>query len=285
MIMKTAICTQIKNSKRYIKEWADWHLAQGISKIYLFEDYDSESHKDIFEGYKDVIVQSLEDYGIPKAVKCAQSQLELQQKFCKTENFDWVLCIDDDEFLMFEDGYNLKKLLEEFKDYKGIWLGWKPYNANGYIERPEGGLMENYTQVSPCRVDGGRFDKKSFVNLNKKGNFSDTHHVCDGGVNVDFTKNKDSKPIWKKAWLNHYFTKSFEDYCERVFNRGNMTNENRNFDHFFDQNPDMINRAPELLESIRYRNIDDITYISKKYKIIAGGNVNRLKELQNKYIK
>jgi len=54
--MKTAICTQIKNSRRYIKEWADWHLAQGISKIYLFEDYGSESHKDIFEGYKDVIV-------------------------------------------------------------------------------------------------------------------------------------------------------------------------------------------------------------------------------------
>jgi len=46
----------------------------------------------------------------------------------------------------------------------------------------------------------------------------------------------------------------------------------------------MVNRAPELLESIRHRNIDDITYISKKYKIIAGGNINRLKELENKYI-
>lgn len=280
--MTTAICTQIKNSRRYIKEWVDHHLAIGIDHIYLFEDYDSESHRDIFQDYPQVTIQSLAEYGIPRPIKCAQSQLQLQKKFCANEPYDWVLCIDDDEYLMFEEGYDLQKLLEEFKDYPGIWLGWKPYNANGHIKRPEGSIVKNYTQVSPRPIDGGQYtDMKSFVNTNKKGTFSYTHHICDGGVRTDFTNVR--KPIHKKAWLNHYFTKSWEDYCDRVFNRGSMMNENRNFDKFFEQNPDLMYRAEELIKSIKNKQIDDLTWISKKYKIIAGGNTLRLKELQQKY--
>ena len=284
--MTTAICTQIKNSRRYIKEFVDHHLALGIDKVCLFEDYGSDSHKDIFKGYDKVEIKSLAEYGIPKATKTAGSQLELQQKFCRTEPYDWVLCIDDDEYLNFQEGYDLEKFLSEFADYKGVWLGWRPLNANGHIKRPKGSLKENYTREAPVPIDGGQYtNKKSFVNMNQKGNFTWTHHCVDGGVNTDFTTNYNSYPIHDKAYLDHYFTKSLEDWMDRLVFRGNMMNANRNMDKFFQQNPDLIKHEDEVVEFIRWNyNLPDITWISKKKKIISGGNVKRLAELKDKYL-
>jgi hypothetical protein len=53
--MKTAICVLIKNEHDYLKEWVDYHLNLGIDEIFLFEDYDSLSHSQIINPYKEKV--------------------------------------------------------------------------------------------------------------------------------------------------------------------------------------------------------------------------------------
>ena len=49
--MKTCILTVIKNEHEYLDEWIRYHLDLGIDHIFIFEDIDSESHKEITDKY------------------------------------------------------------------------------------------------------------------------------------------------------------------------------------------------------------------------------------------
>jgi cellulose synthase/poly-beta-1,6-N-acetylglucosamine synthase-like glycosyltransferase len=49
-------------------------------------------------------------------------------------------------------------------------------------------------------------------------------------------------PVYDKIQLNHYFTKSYEDWCDR-FDRGDLAPNHRKWEAFFEQNPTMKNIA------------------------------------------
>ena len=52
--MNNCILTVIKNEHQYLDEWIKYHLDLGINHIFIFEDVDSDSHKDICDKYDGV---------------------------------------------------------------------------------------------------------------------------------------------------------------------------------------------------------------------------------------
>lgn len=285
--MRTCIHTLVLNEHLFIKEWVDYHLNLGFDTIFIYEDYGSKSHKDIFKDYDSVVIRSIKDTNINKEYyNSCTGQIQCMKLFLKelknNNEYDWCLFCDCDEFLMFEDGYDLYKLLNEFKDYAGIWLAWKMYNANGHIKRPTGNVVDNYTNVIEFKdrgIDGNTsYNKKSFVNIKLAKDFK-TNHIIFGGVDTEFNNKDNAKKTYSKAWLNHYFSKSWEDFCDRMINRGNMGNSNRNFDQFFKMNPEMKNMRDILIKSVRYKHMNNVQYISKNKKLISGGNVHTIKNV------
>lgn len=289
--MKTIICAIVKNEQRFIREWVEWNIDQGFDKIYIYEDYGSDSHKEQLQDYIDKGLVELnnlsETHFVPQLKKGTLVQQALYRKFfqlCKSKEIeaDWVGFFDVDEFIMFDDGWDLNKLEEEFKDEPGILLAWKLYGANGHIKRPEGNVVDNYTTHMPegTILDSNVYNwaVKSLVNIAK----------CDGMKNIHefngcvFTNH--CKPIHKlcfdKAWINHYYSKSWEDYLDRIFARGNMQNNFRSLDQFFKVNPDMIDQEEKLVMEQRERLTASTMWISRKYKIISGGNKKKLESLR-----
>ena len=59
--MKTCIFTVIKNERLYVEEFIKYHLSLGIDHIFICEDIDSESHKDITDKYPQVTLCSITD--------------------------------------------------------------------------------------------------------------------------------------------------------------------------------------------------------------------------------
>ena len=55
---RTAMCAIIKNEHRYIKEWVEYYLNLGVNEIYLYEDYGSDSHKELLKDYPQVTIYS-----------------------------------------------------------------------------------------------------------------------------------------------------------------------------------------------------------------------------------
>ena len=91
--------------------------------------------------------------------------------------------------------------------------------------------MDIYTRECPCLGrDGANWDHKSIVNLRLDPLMQDCHTVVEGV--------KCSELV-----INHYMTKSFEDYCWRVFERGDVYHRvYRQLEDFYELNPD-IDRA------------------------------------------
>ena len=53
--MKSCILTVIKNEHQYLDEWIKYHLDLGINHIFIYEDIDSDSHKEICDKYGNMV--------------------------------------------------------------------------------------------------------------------------------------------------------------------------------------------------------------------------------------
>lgn len=294
--MKSIICAIVKNEQRYIREWVEHYLKQGFDKIYIFEDYGSNTHSNELQDYIDsdkVELTSLADSKfIPCHKKGTMVQGHLYSKFlqkCRDEHLaDWCGFFDVDEFIMFEDGWDLNKLEEEFSQYGGILLSWKLYGANGHIKRPIGNVLDNYKQHLPegSTLDGTLWcNVKSLVNVHKCSGIRRPIHVFQDCRFTDHKYSDKGSLVFCKAWINHYYSKSWEDYLDRIFSRGNMQNNFRCLDKFFVVNPEFNSMKEKMINKQRYRHASTTMWISREMKIMSGGNERRIKELQDKYFK
>lgn len=287
--MKTTICAIIKDEHRFLDEWINYHLCIGFNTIHLFEDKDSISHESISSKYDNVYLRRYADdktvRNLLRDQSTANRQHILYQWFGDTYQniYDWVAFIDLDEFIVFNNDYSLNKLCTEFSQCTAMQLKWKIMSANGYINRPDCNVMDAYTKE--VTADFLTPPYKSFCNLNKwKG--MQTHHNANDCVVYELTKDK--------VLLNHYFTKSWEDWCFRIFKRGATQNLHRRVQEFFDINTDMLHLKDELLNSVSdLKPVCD--YIPEEDQIIVKvGNIRKItskkklnpnyeQELENSY--
>ena len=283
--MKTAICAIIKNEHRFLKEWIEWHLNLGFDAIHLFEDKESDSHEEICNNYSNVFLRRYEnDLKVQDLLKNQGSscrQLILYSWFAEEykKQYDWIAFIDIDEFIIFEDNYTLNSFLSEYINYPAIHLSWRMKGASGCIKRPYN-VMNYYTNDAEFLDTDTNWRVKSIINTNKYLGLKSLHHSI-GGVDVNF-KESDESIIYKKAWINHYFTKSWEDWCDRIFKRGSTEAGHRVLSQFFEINTDMLYLKDELMSSVIENKPAGGYWIDRKRKIIAGGNIKKIAQLNNK---
>lgn len=220
-----AIVTMIKNEQKYLQEWIEWHLQLGVDVIHIYEDLDSTSHKSITDKFNKVFLHNVHEcYNGGELIR-RNIQVKLYNYFiCNFKyDYDWCAFIDVDEFIIGD-----LNILAKYSDKKGILIQWKVFNANGYINSPKGKLMDIYTRECPCLGrDSANWDHKSIVNLRLDPLMQDCHTVVEGV--------KCSELV-----INHYMTKSFEDFCWRVFERGDVYHRvYRQLEDFYELNPDI----------------------------------------------
>ena len=246
--MKTAICVIIKDENDYLDEWLSWHLNLGINEIFLYEDYRSKSHLDIVKPYGDRVHLNSIDiiFNPPNINTMEQIQVQLFRYFFNMykNDFDWILFNDIDEFLILKQP--LHELLEEYKDETAILLNWKWYGASGHINKPKGKVMDNYTKYVTINTDW-KYNFKSFLNCKKFKKWEQPTHKVEGGV-FPLTD-------WGgyKAWLNHYFTKSWEEWKTKILERGDVCPGNRKLNEFFNLNRDMLSLKEQLMSEVMER--------------------------------
>lgn len=258
--MKITICAIIKNEQRYLEEWIKHNLSIGFTDIHLYEDYGSLPHKDITSKYSNVHLHSYSEVLLSNYVGGDKKQMDLFTYFTNTykSEYDWCAFIDPDEFIRLEEGYSLERLCSEYKDYNGVMLQQKTYGANGHIKRPSGGLQENYTaDTNVHEYHKVKFNMKTIVNFNKdKIEFKGVHRVR-GAVFTNYVNRLKQPMCYKKAWYDHYYTKSWEDWVERFTSRGDVCPGNVKLDEFFIYNKinvsDLVDYDNAVLDAVQRR--------------------------------
>lgn len=269
--MTSCILTLIKNEHEYLNEWIKYHINLGINHIFIIEDYDSNSHKEICDKYSNVTLinitklLNIEYINKFKKYRIYRRQLDYLRNSLNYINenyfYNWCFSIDADEFITIDKQYNnINEILKEYIEYDAVLLSWKNYGANGLIYKPDyskKGIIETYNK--PCKlqyIDEHRWFStiKTVYNMNNftidlfcsecvpnlKSNWCKTNYTQD-------IKNI----IYDKIYLRHYITKSWEEYIWKLNTRGMFHKTHRNYEDFFEMNPDMKQYKKELLGQIK----------------------------------
>ena len=272
--MKTCILTVIKNEQEYLDEWIKYHLDLGIDHIFIFEDIDSNSHKEICDKYVDnvsldIISNILNDNDKEIIFRLKQTK-EKNPQYIYIKNglfyiknkykYDWCFIIDNDEFITLENDNNkLEDIVNLYKNYDAFIMQWKCYGANGLIAKPDysnKSIIDIYNKEITGYVPSitPQSLSKTCYNLNtyQKIFFLYTHQpskYCNF-CRTNFSKNRNI-PVYDNIYIRHYITKSWEEYVWKRKERGFLFGKIRTYDFFFKVNSDMICKKEELINQLK----------------------------------
>ena len=237
-----------KNESAYIEEWINFHLKQGVSHFII---YDNEST----DNFYDILIPYIEA-GIV-------TYYRLKGKFRQTDAYNMALVnygrkfkymgfIDCDEFVFVRklprgmgEGGTLYDFMEQFMSYHknagGIGINWCMFGSSGHHKKPKGGVLENFTMRAEKDFGTNRLIKticdpmkvlsipsvhfpiyrRGFHNLDEEGNIIAHGYSLTKEVRFD------------KIRINHYYTKSKEEYMINKIKRGYADSTVRNIDDFY----------------------------------------------------
>ena len=147
----------------------------------------------------------------------------------------WFICMDVDEFIHIkEQNKTLKEFLEENAAYSSVKCLWKHFTANGQAEKTSLPVKERFTVETDWGEEkhGGKF----FAQSNRVSHFAS--YVPQIRLNSKHLEH-DSKKVTGFYQLNHYITKSYEEWLEKIARGSVNPGYMRKYQEFFEINPDM----------------------------------------------
>ena len=251
-----AVCIIVRCENPYLREWCDHYISLGVKKIFLYDNSreGDERPAEVLTGYGDAV--EIIDYTNEGVGAQVQAYTECYQKH--GNEYGWIGFLDADE-LVRVDG-DLPTYLNTMQA-DVVLLSWRIMTDSGLVHYDPRPMAERFTvaKENPSLENGTEF-VKSFVRGGLTGlHFEVQPHVPSfkgklkvvNAVGEDVTLYPAIKPVHKVAWIDHYLTKTAEEYIGKI-NRGfiNVSQEHNDHrkanavDHFFNINE----RTPEKEE-------------------------------------
>ncbi len=240
-----SICLIIRDENEYLEEWLEWHVRQGVEHFYIY-DHGSKQPVSEYIATLDKTISdkiTVRDFGGSHDFAQHEAYNDCLKRYAKESR--WIGFIDADEMVRVKCGKKIPELLKYYESFAGLFMRWIVYDANGQIKKSDKPLRERFTHVTPTDIDDGI--GKTFVQplLIK---YMNTHngYVYKGFYVVDENRRKvDDNEIRKYdstddlVCVDHYYTKSYEEWLEKM-RRGTCDPlYNRKYNDFFMYNPDM----------------------------------------------
>jgi hypothetical protein len=226
---RIALVCIAKDEDRYIQEWIDYHFKLGVDDIFIYEH-------DWRCGLKQNRVHKIPFDGPSRHTLAYNDWL-----FRRAEEFDWVIFLDVDEFLVLKQHGNIRQFLHEYGNIPdsvdAIAVNWMMFGDNNDAVS-EGSVRERFTRR------GAYPDRHIQVIMRLNGNrmMMSPHHPfgfwIDTGGRVGWGQNNFNGDC-DVIQVNHYFCKSKQEYAEKKLNQEradcNMVRSFEEFD-FYNQN-------------------------------------------------
>lgn len=244
---KVSVCAIFKNEATYLKEWIEFHRIVGVEHFYLYNNNSTDNYLDVLQPYI--------DEGLVDLVQWPQQQAQIPAYIDCVERWrsdsQWIGFIDIDEYVVPKKEDTIYDYLKRFNMTRGsVILYWKVFGTSGRMERDVKGLVTEdfvgcwykYDTIGKC-----------FYNCNYdfapelKENGALHHYMWTKYKNVKLPpvnihnkiclrQNNPVKSNEFEIQINHYFTKSYEEYVRKaskgdVYFKINPHTENYFFEH------------------------------------------------------
>ena len=223
-ICDVAICAIVRLENRYLHEWVEWHHNLGVKKFFIYDNSKPGDERPA-EVLQDYIQQGIVEI-VPWArygnVQC-QAYDDCYRQHGR--EFAWIGFIDIDELVMLKKHKSIPDMLNQHSDKADVvvlhWMMMGDSGLTHYDPRP---MWERFTQPAPQKAPE-MLHVKSFV----RGGIGGLSYSADPHmpyqpvlrvVNPDGSQQKQSaiseKDEKSVAYLAHYFTKTAEEYVQKM---------------------------------------------------------------------
>ncbi len=239
-----SILTTVRDENEYLVEWLNYHIEIGVDHFYI---YDNESVEPIQTYLENINYEHIDKVTVIPWETTSHTQQDTCNDWLRNYGLEtkWFICMDIDEFIKIKENQNktLIDFLNENTKYSSIKCKWKHYTANGHVEKTSEPVMERFTVETDWHdwKNGGKY----FAQSNRTTCF--TSYVPQLRLGTKTSDNEISANFYQ---LNHYFTKSYEEYVEKI-KRGSVNpNLMRRLEEFFEVNPDMeyLNTGEDMVQ-------------------------------------
>lgn len=228
---KIALMAMGRHENQYAREWVEHHLSIGFDKIIIFDNNreGEERFADVLGDYvkkgRVIIEEHPEEYGMLPAFKKTYDE--------RGKDFDWLMDLDFDEFLMLPGEQDIHTFMKQFEDKADVVkVNWMMYGDSNLVTNDGRPLLRRFTQ--PLKGENGRTETygenvhvKSLARCGLKGvTYPDPHcpHGAGRYVSAD-GKPSDASPFVENvkhdgAVIFHFMTKTIEEWMENKVKRG-----------------------------------------------------------------
>lgn len=223
---KIAISAISKNDLEYLSEWIDYHLDIGVDQIVLYDNNEKPILHEYLSSYIEkggVEVYNWSTYQSTGRQTRSQADCLIRHKY----HFDWIGLIDTDEFVvLLDDDTNIKNYLNQplYKMYDAIALSWLMFGSNNHKQKQKS-VIDSYTQSCPQSASNSHIKcfvrPKGFIRMmtphgaiTKKGTVNVDGELLKNifGARIKMPEEESHVIIDRKMRINHYYTKSLEDW-------------------------------------------------------------------------
>ena len=216
-----AICAIGRLENRYAVEWVEHYNSIGVDKIFIYDNNREEDG----EQFADVLHPYIEE-GLVEITHWTGNQKQAYEECYNRHNnkYDWMGFFDFDEFLRFHEltKFRVHDFLKMFYS-DVVVINWRLMTDNGQTHYDPRPLSERFTEAAPKDI-AINHHVKSFVRGGIDGiSFNDPHCPNAPELTVANTNGVQvpQKPIQDDvihtmAWIDHYDTKSTEEWVAKV---------------------------------------------------------------------
>ncbi len=233
---KISICLLIKDENKYINEWVSHHLNLGVEHFYIYDNASKIPVSETVANSFDLSLFTFVDWsGMYESIQVEAYNHCIQNFGYESE---WIAFIDTDEFIQCES----LRVLDKYKEYDFVKINWTLYNADGLLNYEPRPVQERFTKTFITDKIGIQY--KSIVRPSRIHSM-DVHAPSFGS---SITAND--------IVLNHYYTRSLEEWEEKIIRGTCAPYCSRKYDEFFEFNPDLIEYKDEnfVLKAQQYQN-------------------------------
>jgi hypothetical protein len=205
----------MKNETTYIKEWIDFHLAEGVAHFFLYDNDSSDEPRATLEPYIATNIATLIKWNNFAEGLSVQNLAYAHAITNFALEFEWAAFIDVDEFLFGDEYRTVAEGLDLFDNYNALRIKRYTFGPSGHVTRPDAPVIQSYTLRIP---DGSADSSVKSIIRPRYMTSALTHAPTVIGNEFSYVKNSGGSNM-PDLRINHYYTKSIAEF-EAKFSRG-----------------------------------------------------------------
>ena len=216
---KVIVVSIMKNEAPYIKEWINYYLSIGVDHFYIYNNDSSDSTEEILNSFSRVTC-----INYPGKLRQLDAYNDALNRFKNIAQY--ITIVDADEFVFCPNKFkfNLYQFVDKYLSHKevaGLGIHWLIFGSSNFVTPPEGLVTENY--VFRSRTDFYKNKHvKTIINPRKILGYTNSHlpiplpgyKIIHENYQVIDSPASDNVPV-EKIRINHYFTKSKEEFMKK----------------------------------------------------------------------